>query len=302
MTAVVFLVFLVLGASAAGFVVLPWLRSGGDAVASRRRTLLAAGSGLTVLAIGLGFYALLGQPGLAVRALTGPDQRDYPALIDALARGMRQRSNDAQGWIFLGQGYLTFGRVNEAAQAYQRAVTLLRAQRGKATPEALVGYGVASSLAAGAVTPEAEQALREALEADPGNLDARYYLGFAHAERGETEAALKFWEPLAAETPPDAPWRQALFARLAMLKGQPAIAGGPSGGAPDPQVMVRGLAARLAANPNDLGGWTMLIRSYGVLGEREKGAAAWARAREIFADDPEAQRALAEQARASGFE
>lgn len=39
--------------------------------------------------------------------------------------------------------------------------------------------------------------------------------------------------------------------------------------------MVAGLAARLAADPNDLGGWRMLARSYTVLGRHNDAANAW---------------------------
>lgn len=39
--------------------------------------------------------------------------------------------------------------------------------------------------------------------------------------------------------------------------------------------MVEGLAARLAAEPEDSDGWRMLARSYGVLGRHEESAAAW---------------------------
>ena len=39
--------------------------------------------------------------------------------------------------------------------------------------------------------------------------------------------------------------------------------------------MVEGLAGRLAADPNDLAGWRMLARSYGVLGRHADAADAW---------------------------
>lgn len=39
--------------------------------------------------------------------------------------------------------------------------------------------------------------------------------------------------------------------------------------------MVQGLAARLAVDGNDLGGWRMLGRSYGVLGRHAEAADAW---------------------------
>jgi cytochrome c-type biogenesis protein CcmH len=49
--------------------------------------------------------------------------------------------------------------------------------------------------------------------------------------------------------------------------------------------MVSGLSARLEENPDDLEGWTMLARSYGVIGEPEKSAEAFARAIELAPDD-----------------
>lgn len=49
--------------------------------------------------------------------------------------------------------------------------------------------------------------------------------------------------------------------------------------------MVAGLAARLEEEPDDLEGWTMLARSYAVMGEMQKSANAYARAAELAPDD-----------------
>ena len=49
--------------------------------------------------------------------------------------------------------------------------------------------------------------------------------------------------------------------------------------------MVAGLAARLEGEPDDIEGWTMLARSYGVLDQPEKSAAAYERAIELAPDD-----------------
>jgi cytochrome c-type biogenesis protein CcmH len=49
--------------------------------------------------------------------------------------------------------------------------------------------------------------------------------------------------------------------------------------------MVGGLAARLEKEPDDLGGWTMLARSYTVLNEPQKSADAYARAIALAPDD-----------------
>jgi len=58
--------------------------------------------------------------------------------------------------------------------------------------------------------------------------------------------------------------------------------------------MVAGLAARLAENPDDLEGWTMLARSYSVLGQYDKSASAFEEAIELSPDDIELRLGRAE--------
>jgi cytochrome c-type biogenesis protein CcmH len=294
------LIFGVLAVSAAAFAVLPVLRRRSvaledGAAAQPRRLLLPVGAGAAVIALGLGFYTVVGQPALAIRALEGPKETDYRSLIAALARGIRQRPNDVQGWVLLARGYLAFEQFGEAVKAYERAVALAKAQQGRAPAELLAGYGMAIAFQNGGVTPEAERVFREALAQDPSNQDARYHIGFAHAQRGEVDQALRIWEPLAREASPNALWRPALMSQMAMLQAR-------SGKAPDIAAMVQSLATRLEAQPDDLNGWLMLIRAYGVLGDRAKGAAALSRARTVFAADAQATAALAEQARQSGLQ
>ena len=67
------------------------------------------------------------------------------------------------------------------------------------------------------------------------------------------------------------------------------------------QDMVGGLAGRLAANPDDLEGWMMLLRSYGVLGDREAGMAAYERAADHYSNDQGTLRQLEQQAKTSGL-
>jgi cytochrome c-type biogenesis protein CcmH len=49
--------------------------------------------------------------------------------------------------------------------------------------------------------------------------------------------------------------------------------------------MVDGLARRLESTPRDVDGWTRLMRSRVVLGEREVATAALRKALDIFKDD-----------------
>jgi cytochrome c-type biogenesis protein CcmH len=56
--------------------------------------------------------------------------------------------------------------------------------------------------------------------------------------------------------------------------------------------MVERLAARLATDGSDVDGWLRLVRSYLVLGERDKAQAATTNARRALAGDPEKLRRL----------
>jgi cytochrome c-type biogenesis protein CcmH len=62
--------------------------------------------------------------------------------------------------------------------------------------------------------------------------------------------------------------------------------------------MVEGLAARLAAEPDDPEGWVRLVRSYAVLGDAARRDAALAQARARYADNPQILTQLAQAAAA----
>jgi cytochrome c-type biogenesis protein CcmH len=287
MVVVLILIFALVGLAAASFVVLPLFRGGRDKAVAW----LAVASGLSVMVVGLGVYAGLGQPKLALSTLTGPSQTDYPSLIAALARRMPDRPGDLQGWTLLGRGYLTLGNMGQAEKAFARAIDVAKAQDGRAPPELLSAYGQALSEASGGVTKEAEAAFREAAEEDPNDLISRYFIGLAQKERGDKDGALKTWQAVLAAAPPDAQWRQGLVNEMASLTAE------SGGGAPNPMAMVAQLASRLDANPNDLNGWMMLIRAYKVLGQADKAKEALTKARSVFANQADAQTALTQEAK-----
>ena len=296
MIAVLILIFAAVALAASAFVVLPLIRrSRDDAV---RRPLLALGSGLGVAAVGLAFYVMLGQPELALSALRGPSNENYPQLIATLAREMRERPDDLQGWTLLGRGYMAVGNPVEASKALRQAVNLTRARGGEAPPGLLSTYAESVAQASNGVTKEAEDIFREVLDQDPSDLMARYYIGLAQSTRGDREGALQMWEGVLAEAPPDAEWRGALVDQVALLRAQLINGAGPGGGgAPNPAAMVAQLASRLDSNPNDLEGWLRLIRAYSVLGDRDKAEAALTKARTVFANQTQAQDALAQAAK-----
>jgi cytochrome c-type biogenesis protein CcmH len=276
------LIFASIAAVALAFACWPLWRG-----SAKGRGLLVASLALFMIAIAAGAYIFVGHPYLAARTLH-VEPTDERGLVSLLAREMRQRPNDVQGWFVLGREYLRLEDAQDAAAAYKRAIPLVApAER----PSMLSAYGEALTLAAqGDVTPDAEAAFRASLAGDPKDVKARFYLGQACAERRDTAHALALWQSLLSDTPPNAPWRGILLDRIAVLSGmtqaQPNIA-----------MMVAGLAERLKHAPKDPDGWQRLVKSYVVLGDADKARTALADARHVFAGNVAELAALSAEAR-----
>jgi cytochrome c-type biogenesis protein CcmH len=280
--AVIFAVF-----SIAAALVVAWPAWRVRGTAPLPHALLAAAIASFVIGVGGGAYLLLGSPEIAERALATPESRGVRGLIAELARRIRERPDDVTGWTLLGRGYLTLNDPEQAAIAFRRASEIAPAQQ---KPELLSSWGEALTLAAGAVTPQAEAAFRSALAEDPKDFAARFYLGQAYAERRDTAQALALWRGLLADAPPNAPWRAGLVDRIAALEGR-------TGAVVDIYAMVAGLAARLQTQPDDPPGWERLVRAYAVLGEQVKARLALANARTALRGRPHDLATLQAEAR-----
>jgi len=157
-------------------------------------------------------------------------------------------------------------------------------------------HRIAVAAAGGVVTDEARQAFDRALAEQPGEPQARFYLALGAEQDGKKADAIRAYESLIADSPPDAPWRGVVSARLAGLKGEPAPAEASAGAAaaipeaqrPMIEGMVNRLAARLASNGGNVDEWSRLIRAYAVLHEADKAKAALTDARKALAPDPNA--------------
>jgi cytochrome c-type biogenesis protein CcmH len=170
-------------------------------------------------------------------------------------------------------------------------------------------------------------------------VQARFYLALAQEQAGELEVAAKAWDALLKDAPPDAFWKPVVERRLAAVNARlggsaapptaapstgpsAAPSTGPSGEpatgpsaedmrnaqelspeARDDMVaqMVTRLAARLEAEPNDIDGWLMLMRSYMVLGQRDDAKRAAETARRQFAGDDAALKRIEESEQALGI-
>lgn len=261
----------------------------------------------------LGIYFLVGSPGAPDRPLAARQtemdraQSENTKALEAraaeLAAQLAKAPDDRAGWTRLGQMQQALGRNTDAVESYRRAYTL-----SGGAPDAASGLGEALVLAAdGQVTPEAKTLFEGALEREPREPRARFYLGLAESQAGRLRDALKIWSALAADSQPNAPWMPILTARIRQTAAElgidpasvlPKPPSGPS--AQDMQAaqdmtpeqrnaMVRGmveqLAGKLKENPGDVEGWLRLGRSYRVLDEKEKSADAFQHAAALAPKD-----------------
>ena len=210
---------------------------------------------------------------------------DMATLVERLAERMKERPDDARGWRLLGRSLSSLERYSEAARAYGRASALLPAD---ADLKSLHGEALATA-SRGTVTPEAERGFAAALQIDPGEPRAQFYLGLAALQKGDRDGALARWQALEAASPEGAEWLPMLRRRIASLapSGTAEAETEPPPGPTREDIaaarqmlpeeraqMIRGmveqLALRLEEEPDDAEGWARLARSWRVLGEPEK--------------------------------
>jgi len=286
------------------------------ASAGGRRAGWAVALGVVVILGAVVIYGDLGSPELPARPLAARDDLQAPAMaaeeqaqVEAMVARLEARliadPSDVEGWLLLANSRAFLGRFGEAASAMGQALAL--------QPEVAEWHAAHGEFIAlghqGTVTPAARRSFEQALALDPSEPIARYYLAVAGAQAGEVAEALQAWRALYADTPGDAPWRNALVARIGEAEQQLGLersdlAGTEAPAGPtreqmdaaaqmpeDEQVamirgMVEGLAARMEDEPDNLEGWTRLAQSYTVLGDWTEARAAYEHALGLAPEDP----------------
>lgn len=254
----------------------------GEPALRRRRAV--SGLALSLVPIlALGVYGLVGSPQIPAAPLSArlPGKADQIDLAEAIARieaHLQKEPQDGRGWDVIAPVYVRLGRIEEGVRAYETALRLIGRDAAR-----LTAYGEALVLANdGVVAKEAREAFEQALKTDAGIAKARFYLARAAEQDGQIDKAKEGYAALLSSSPANAPWLPAVREELARLEGTP--------GAPPPTRdaivgMVEGLAARLDAQGGTAEEWARLLRSYAVLGDRPKAAAALAKARTALKPD-----------------
>jgi cytochrome c-type biogenesis protein CcmH len=271
-----------------------------EAGAPAGRTRLAAAVLIAIMlpAVAFPLYARLGEPAmpdepLASRKAAPQTTGGIEAAVAAVEARLVTNPDDGRGWAVIAPVYMRLERYADAAHAYAEALRILGEDplRRAAYGEALV------AAAGGVVTGDARQAFDRALVDRPGQPQARYYLALAAEQDGKKADAIKDYQALLADSPPEAPWRSMVNAHLAALTGAPAPAPDAAAAIPEAQrPMIEGMVSKLATRLASTGGgvdeWSRLIRAYTVLHEADKAKAALASARKALAPDPNAVASL----------
>lgn len=226
---------------------------------------------------------------LATPVQAPPLDESYENLLNRLRETVAVRPDDLQGQTLLAQHETNAGNFKAGYEAQTRVIEL----SGENAPaQAYSDQAEMMILAAGGyVSPEAEEALRYALERNPRLGPARYYWGQMLAQTGRPDMAYRVWVDTLRDAPAGAPWADAIRAQIDDLAFRAGVFNAPdlsaTPAAPGPsqedmdaaaelspeerQDMIRGMVDRLSERLASEGGspeeWARLIAALGVLGE-----------------------------------
>lgn len=272
---------------------------------------------LATIVLGVYFYDRMGSPAepdqpLAKR-MSSPDP-DINILIARAEAHLAANPRDGKGWEVLAPIYMRQMRADEAANAWKNVIEFLGP-----TAERYGNLGEALAAAqAGQISEDSRAAFAKALELDPSDARARFYLALAQAQAGKFDEALAAFDALLKDSPPDAPWVSIVKMQVERVTAErdnkDKAPGNPDAAAVDAaaglntedraemiRTMVESLDARLKDDPANFEGWQRLIRSYAVLNDREKALDALKRGLAAFPPDSDNGKALISLAKEVGL-
>ncbi|MFZ3322532.1 MAG: c-type cytochrome biogenesis protein CcmI [Usitatibacter sp.] len=195
---------------------------------SSRPWIAVAAVAVAIPALAFGLYAWLGAPGALVppeRAHEAGklDDLQIEAMVENLARKVRQRPDDARGWSLLARSLAAMGRYDEAAEAYAHLDELAPNE-----PSILADYADVLGMAQGrSLAGRPYDLVKKALAIDPHHRKALALAGTAAMDAGDYAGALGYWQTLATTTEPGSQDEQDVLALLDELRQKAAAAGKP---------------------------------------------------------------------------
>ncbi|MDQ2927350.1 MAG: tetratricopeptide repeat protein [Caldimonas sp.] len=249
---------------------------------------LVGGLAVMVLAIAAIGYWKTGSPSLArlgpdsasavsVAAAAAPDAnasgaphdglQQIAAMVDKLEARMKERPDDAQGWLMLARSYSVLGRFDQALPAYKRADEL---QPNNAT--LLSDYADAVAASRGSVdNPESVALVARALVADPAQPKALALSGTIAFDRGDYKGAIERWQKMADALPADSDMLKQVQASIAEARQR-------VGASPAPAAPPAAINKAVAAAGSSVSGTVTLAPALAVQAARDDTVFVFARA------------------------
>jgi cytochrome c-type biogenesis protein CcmH len=186
----------------------------------------AAVSAVAVPAIAFGLYAAIGSPtatdvkamARAPAAAEPGHDKELVAMIDTLAKKVRERPDDARGWELLARSMVSLGRFEEAVEAYAHLNRI-----APNDPQILSDYADALGMTQGrSLRGKPRELAEQALAVDPRHPKALALAGTAAMETSDWGAAMGYWQRLGATVQPgsqDASQLQAIIEEVRQRAG-----------------------------------------------------------------------------------
>ena len=273
-------------------------------------------------------------------AAAKPDQQAVMirGMVDGLAARLKQDGSDVDGWLKLVRSYKVLGEQDKAQTAIsdaQRALANdpdkrklldagLKQLEGSAVAVANSPPQPASPVASppqheGDAIQSMVARLAERMKKSSSDPEGWIMLTRSYLSIGEREKAATAIKDARAALADDGPNLQLFNEALQRFKidetadvasatpaSPPAESRAPAQADQQNSEMIRGMVARLAdrlkKDGSDLDGWLQLLRSYVVLGERDKAVSAAADARQAIGADVEKRRRLDDFAKSLGLD
>jgi cytochrome c-type biogenesis protein CcmH len=171
----------------------------------KRTTAIITSLALPLCAVAL--YLHLGHPdaispppiSAAVANAENVTPEQMAMMVDRLAARLKDKPDDAKGWLMLAQSYKAFQRFPDAVEAYKRAMALV-----PNNPQLLADY--ADTLGAvnnGDLNGKPLELIQAALKLDPNHQNSLALAGTAAFNNKEYAAAIAYWQRLLKTLPSD---------------------------------------------------------------------------------------------------
>ena len=158
--------------------------------------------------LAFGLYAAVGSPratdvkAMAAQSGANPTHdKQLVAMIESLARKVRERPDDVQGWELLARSMMSLGRFVEATEAYAHLAKI-----APNDPNVLAEYADALGMTQGrSLLGKPRELAEQALALDPNHPKSLALAGKAAMDANDWGAAMGYWQRLHAVLGPDSP-------------------------------------------------------------------------------------------------